>query len=94
MSMDSAKRMVLDLVERYLVGSMSSLAFVKAIDDLVGDDVAAEFPSELRAAIEDLQDELALYVRGDATRRESTSYFGDDELVKKVSAFRQTVAMM
>jgi hypothetical protein len=28
--------MLLGLVEGYLAGSMSSLAFVKAIDDLVG----------------------------------------------------------
>jgi len=94
MSMDAAKHLLLGLVEGYLAGSMSGLAFVRAVDDLVGDDVAAEFPPPLRAAVEDLQDELALYVRDDATRRDSSAYFGNDELVRKVSSFRSIVTML
>lgn len=85
--------MLLVLVDGYLTGSISGRTLVKAVDDLVGDDVVADFPPRLRKLTDAFQSELALYVADAQTQLESDAYFGDEELSEKARKFRALVAL-
>ena len=90
--MESPRGFILTLVNEYLSGKISGVGLVRKIDDIVGDDIIVTFPDDLRELIDDLQDELAFFVRDEKTRDEApNSYFGEDRLRTIVLTFREDV---
>lgn len=93
-SMEEAKRLLLEPISNYLAGNLSGAGLVKVVDDLIGEDVISDFPQELVDAVDALQDDLALYVRDEATRNESPVYFGEAELREKMATFMRRLEAM
>lgn len=92
-SAEDARRMLLAIVDGYLTGSVNGRTLVKSVDDLVGNDVVADFPPRLRELTDALQCDLALYVSEAQTRLDSDAYFGDEALSEKVKTFRERIAL-
>jgi len=79
---------VTDLAKSYLDGRLSGRELVRGVDDLVSQGYAQLFDSATNTLIDEFQDQLALYVPDEETKREAPGvYFCEDQLITKVQQF-------
>ena len=79
-----AVQKALDLIDKYLAGTLPAFELVRAIDNLVADDYLAELDPPFRKLVSEFQDELALLVSGKEACKEAPGvYFCEDELPPK-----------
>lgn len=84
--------LLIDIADAYLSKRLSGTELVRRIDDLVSNDIFATLPEEIADLLDEFQDEISLYVRDAETKKEASSvYFCDDELMDKVTEFKQHV---
>ena len=88
----TAREALADVIDQYLAGLVTGRAFVRQIDDLVGDDRLTALPSSIQSELARLHESLALCVWDEERATEAPGvYIDESEMRARVEAFRQTL---
>jgi hypothetical protein len=86
---DAAKMNLLDVIDSYLQGNINGKAFVRRIDDQVGDDRFFGLALPIHEKLDRLHEAISLCVWDSATEAEAPGiYIREDQMKELVVIFR------
>lgn len=72
----------------FLKESISDTEFIGLVDRLISEDIVENLSGHVAKLVNEFQDEIALYVRDEKTKKEAPGvYFGKEELKIKTEGF-------
>jgi hypothetical protein len=83
---------ILIAVNEYLNGDRNGKSLVDLVDDAVSSDAVYNLTADLQKLILEFQDALAFYVPDPERRKESSSYYGPDQLNVLARKIRQELS--
>ena len=80
-------QLVMHPIRMFLAHQLAPADLVRIVDDLVAQGRMMGLEARAAELLEELHDSLALYVPGEASRREHASYIGEGELRQRAAQF-------